>query len=222
MDKDKCKQCGTFVVPQAKFCPNCGVLNPLNPNDRWQQDAEGANKDLEKTIANYNSYSTYRMLNSYEILDRLKEGVGTAVEEADTGFRNAALMYKISFAVGIILIGAAFASAFVTGGSILTVLFGSAGTLDIVAFFLRDPPLRLQQNRAELAKLKAAYYGWFLDTENWIQLIYDLSKDGKSYLKVADMKQASDTIAANTQLFMGVFPTDQGLQPSEGKKQKTD
>ena len=78
-------------------------------------------------------------------------------------------MYKITFAVGVILIGAAFVSAYATGGSIVTVLFGSAGTLNLVAFFLKDPPLNLQQNRAELAKLKAAYYGWFLDVENWVQ-----------------------------------------------------
>jgi hypothetical protein len=218
MENNTCKQCGVFVAPQEEFCPNCGASNP---KDRWQQPADGAKEDLKQTIANYNSYSTYRMFNSYEILDRLKAGVGTAVEEADRGFRNASWMYKITFAVGIILIGAAFISAYATGGSIQTVLFGASGTLDIVAFFLKDPPLRLQQNRAELAKLKAAYYGWFLDTENWIQLIYELSIDGKSNLSVADMKQASDTIAANTQKFMGVFPTDQGQQPSQGK-QKTD
>ena len=113
---------------------------PSNPNDRWQQPADLANKDLDQTIANYNSYSTDRMLNSYDILDKLKEGVGTAAVEADNGFRTALWMYKITFAVGVILIGAAFVSAYATGGSIVTVLFGSAGTLNLVAFFLKDPP----------------------------------------------------------------------------------
>ncbi len=101
--------------------------------------------------------------------------------------------------------------------SIQTILFGTAGTVDIVAFFLKDPPLLLQQNRADLAKLKAAYYGWFLDTENWIKLIYDLSIDDKSCVKVADMKKASETIPDNTLKFMGACLTDQGQQTKGGK-----
>jgi hypothetical protein len=163
------------------------------------------------------------MLNTYDILDKLKAGVGTAADDADNGFKIALWMYKITFAVGVILIGAAFVSAYATGGSVVTVLFGSAGTLNLVAFFLKDPPLNLQQNRAELAKLKAAYYGWFLDVENWVQLIYDLSADGKSYLKIDDMKTASETMAANTQKFMGVFPTGQEAeQPKKDTASKKD
>ncbi|MGB9371523.1 MAG: hypothetical protein WCB79_06325 [Halobacteriota archaeon] len=59
-----------------------------NPKGRWQQPVELANKDLDQTIANYNSYSTYRMLNTSDILDKLKAGVGTAADDADTVSRS--------------------------------------------------------------------------------------------------------------------------------------
>ena len=49
---------------------------PSNPNDRWQQPADLANKDLDQTIANYNSYSTYRMLNSYRHTRQVKRRGG--------------------------------------------------------------------------------------------------------------------------------------------------
>jgi len=174
-----------------------------------------ANDLCERYISNYNLQSTKLMLDSLDTVNRLKEEVHNAVKKTDAGFDNASRMYLVTFIFGILLIIAAFISA-IFNSNIPTVLFGSAGTVQLVAFFFKNPPLMLQQNRAQLAKLKAAYYGWFLNTENWVQLIYDLSVRGdKAKLKVDQMKTISDGIADSTQKFMSVFPTE---YPPEDKQ----
>jgi hypothetical protein len=182
---------------------------------------EDADCQLEQFIANYNAESTRRMLDSIGIVDGLKKSASLAVGEADKGFALASTMYLVTFIFGLSLIVAAFVSAYFNS-TFATVLFGSAGTVQLVAFFLKNPPLMLQQNRAQLAKLKAAYYSWFLDTENWVQLIYDLSVNGpKTMLKVNDMKVISDSIADSTQKFMAVFPTGQDQQAQPAKADST-
>jgi hypothetical protein len=105
-------------------------------------------------------------------------------------------MYWSIFILGVGLVLAAVPVAVLTKTELFSVLFGSVGVIDILAFFLKDPPQQLQKSRANLSKLQAAYYQWLVDAANWSVLLYTLSKS-EDKLGIDDMKKASDSYIAS-------------------------
>ncbi len=72
------------------------------------------------------------------------------------------------FGIGISLLVLAVVFAIISASNpIFTIVFGGVGVIDILSFFLKDPPKSIQTSRANLTKLEAAYYYWLVDATNW-------------------------------------------------------
>lgn len=102
-----------------------------------------------------------------ETANTFKEGLRKTVKQIDSGFRITAVMYQVSFYLGIVLILSSVAFAFLGKGSLLPIVFAGFGVADVVTFFITNPPLQLQRSRADLAQLQLAFYNWFNDHFNW-------------------------------------------------------
>jgi hypothetical protein len=101
--------------------------------------------------------------------EQLRNKVLVAIDEIDKGFRKAMLMYTIAFYFGLFLIVfSMIATLFEQDGEQNNLLFfGGAGMIDIVAFFVFKPTKDLQQSRANLAQLVAAFISWYVNIQNW-------------------------------------------------------
>ncbi len=107
--------------------------------------------------------------------DRFKEALQKTLAQIDEGFRSTMLMYKVAFYLGVGLLIAAAALAAFTDKSLLAGIFAGLGTADILTFFLKQPPAKLQSSRAQLAQLQAAYFNWFIDLYNWNSYLLHLN-----------------------------------------------
>jgi len=133
-----------------------------------------------------------------------REGLSKTNEHTIRGFKQTMIMYNVSFYIGIALLITAVFFAFFIKSSLFTILFGSIGTLDLLTFFIANPPLRLQESRAEQAKLNAAFYSWFLDLYNWNSFYVQYSQKGEM-INLEIMKQVSDSQIKNTRKLMEII-----------------
>jgi len=147
-----------------------------------------------------------------------REGLSKTNEQTIRGFKQTMIMYNVSFYIGIALIVAAVVAAFVIKSSLFTIVFGSIGTLDLLTFFIANPPLRLQESRAEQAKLNAAFYSWFLDLYNWNSFYVQYSQKGE-LINLEIMKQVSDSQIKNTRKLMEIISRhiDTKAKPGDAK-----
>jgi hypothetical protein len=98
------------------------------------------------------------------VAKQMKDGLTKTLEQIDKAFRSTMLMYQVSFYLGVALVIVATVAAFALKNPLLPAVFGSLGTLDVLAFFLKNPQEKLQCSRADLAQLQAALYNWFMDS----------------------------------------------------------
>jgi hypothetical protein len=126
----------------------------------------------------------------------LKSSLRKTLDQIDSAYRSTMLMYQISFYLGILLILVALGLALTTKESLLPMVFGTLGTLDILTFFLVKPQEQLQNSRASLAQLQAGLYNWFMDSFNQHTFLGLLQQQGK--LDAASMQQVSQALMSNT------------------------
>jgi hypothetical protein len=126
----------------------------------------------------------------------LKTGLRKTLEQIDRAYRSTMLMYQVSFYLGILLILTAVVLAITSKESLLPIVFGTLGTLDILTFFLVKPQEQLQSSRASLAQLQAGMYNWFVDSFNQNSFLGELQRQKK--LDAASMQQISQALMANT------------------------
>jgi hypothetical protein len=126
----------------------------------------------------------------------LKTGLRKTLEQIDRAYRSTMLMYQVSFYLGILLILTALVLAITSKESLLPIVFGTLGTLDILTFFLVKPQEQLQSSRASLAQLQAGMYNWFVDSFNQNSFLGELQRQKK--LDAASMQQISQALMANT------------------------
>lgn len=148
-------------------------------------------EDQKKRLDEINEKLLDEMSHSIALLERLKKNIEKVSNEISVSFGDTRIMYWSIFLLGIALVIIAVPVALYTNNELFSLLFGSAGVIDILAFFLKDPPQQLQKSRANLTKLQAAYYLWLLDTYNWSAVLYSQSQAGD--LDVKAMKEASDS-----------------------------
>lgn len=110
-----------------------------------------------------------------KLADRFKGSVKTSLDQIESGYRGAMWMYWLAFLTGVLLIITAVVFAFLKKESLLSIVFGSLGTLDLLAFFIMKPPLELQNSRIGFARLEAAFMNWFVDLTNLNALYQPLS-----------------------------------------------
>ena len=65
---------------------------------------------------------------------------------------------------------------------------------------MHKPPQSLQDSRANLCQLQAAYYNWFLDVYNWNSFLIYLQQVGQ--LSLQNVKEVSETLLQNTAKMM--------------------
>ena len=94
---------------------------------------------------------------SVDLLEKLKENIIIVSNDINQGLTDTRMMYWSMFILGIGLVLAALLFALLTKTELFPRLFGSAGVLDLLAFFLKDPPQQLQKSRANFGNLQAAY-----------------------------------------------------------------
>ncbi|KAF6245506.1 hypothetical protein [Nitrosopumilus sp. b2] len=95
--------------------------------------------------------------------EKLEKYVLGLLEKTSTGFSVVLVMYTIAFAVGVGLIIAALVLAIQNNdaaNNILSVFFGTAGTIDIVLLMYR-PAREIQRSRVNASKLAASVSEWF-------------------------------------------------------------
>ena len=115
------------------------------------------------------------MKSHYTVLRNLRNGINETIEQMLNGFRTTMTMYTISFYVGILLIIASVVFTFINpnsqNGSLLAITFAGLGTAEIITYFISNPPLKLQNSRADLAQLQAAYFAWYQDLRFWSEYL---------------------------------------------------
>ncbi len=128
--------------------------------------------------------------------DAFKKGLVETVEQIDAGFRSSMLMYKVAFYLGVCLIITSIVYAFIDRSSLLSIVFGSLGIMDILVFFITKPPQNIQSSRADLAQLQAAFTNWFFDTINWNTFLQYL--DRKNEVTFENVRKVSVELLSST------------------------
>jgi len=159
------------------------------------QNQPGLSEDELAKLKKLNEKVLEETGKSVDLLKKLTNNVITVSDDIIQGLTDTRRMYLSIFILGIGLVLAALLFAVLTKTELFPLLFGSAGVLDLLAFFLKDPPQQLQKSRTNFCKLQAAYYQWLTDAANWSVLLYTLSREDK--LGIKDMKEASDSYIAS-------------------------
>jgi hypothetical protein len=107
---------------------------------------------------------------------RVKEAFLNGIVEDLKGIKKSydhvMVMYIFAFYLGVFLVVAAIYSAIVLKEDILTLVLGSVGGADILGSLLFKPAQKLQDSRVSLVKLKAAYFSWINELNNWNTNLY--------------------------------------------------
>jgi hypothetical protein len=122
---------------------------------------------MEKQTFDANQFVSDQLKSTSDTAHKFKEGLRNTLEQIDSGYKAAMLMYKVTFYTGIILIIFSLIYAVITKEQLIPIVFGGLGTVDIVFFFVTKPIKDLQKSRSSLAQLQSAYFNWFVDVMNW-------------------------------------------------------
>lgn len=112
------------------------------------------------------------------VAKEMKEGLNGTLAQIDRAYRSTMLMYQVSFYLGVLLIVVAVSTALFGREPLLSAVFGTLGTADLLAFFLVKPQERLQASRSNLAQVQAALYNWFMDSVNLNTLMSKYDQQG--------------------------------------------
>lgn len=151
----------------------------------------------------------------FETLTSLRGGLRETIQQMLDGYQRTMLMYTVSFYMGIVLIVAAVIFAFLESEPLLPIVFAGLGTADIIGYFISNPPLKLQQSRADLAQLQAAYFIWYHEFRIWDAYLNTEYRRYQSRLPIepqaaaADynriLLQVSDVLMSSTIKMLGVI-----------------
>lgn len=195
------QQTAIYTVDPATYFANFGIKNPQDQemlSDMLRPARELQNMVLEN--------AANEMAAGKDVIESYQESIAKTNRETINGFRSTMLMYQVSFYAGIALMVAAVVFAVVLRSSLFSIVFGSIGTLELLTFFIANPPMRLQESRSEHTKLNAAFYSWYVDLYNW-NVFY--SQYGKERVPFEIIKQVSDAQIGNTRKLMDIITTTQ-------------
>lgn len=139
-----------------------------------------------------------------DVVQSYQESLAKTNRETVRGFSSTMLMYQVSFYTGIGLIITAVVFAVVLKSTLFSIVFGSIGTIELLTFFIANPPVRLQESRSEHTRLNAAFYSWYVDLYNWNSFYLQLSAKGKM-ISYETIKQVSDSQIENTRKLMEII-----------------
>jgi hypothetical protein len=113
-----------------------------------------------------NEVMQFSMLDTMETANSFKASIRNTLQQINTGYKVVMGMYMLAFITGVGLVIAAIVMAITKQQQLLSIVFGSLGTLEILVFFFTKPPLQLQSSRIRHAQLEMAFYSWFVDVYN--------------------------------------------------------
>lgn len=117
-------------------------------------------------------------LDTMQTANSFKASIRNTLQQINTGYKVVMGMYMLAFITGVGLVIAAIVMAVTKQQQLLSIVFGSLGTLEILVFFFTKPPLQLQSSRIRHAQLEMAFYSWFVDVFNINS--YFISINGKT------------------------------------------
>jgi hypothetical protein len=119
--------------------------------------------------------------------NELKKGLVDVTKQIQSGYKHVMIMYNVAFYLGVILIAFSAVFAVWKGESLLPIVFSGLGMADIITYFITKPPQGLQNSRANLTQLQAAYFNWFVDIINWNSFLLNTKQVTQDiYQKVSD------------------------------------
>ncbi|MDQ2752548.1 MAG: hypothetical protein M3R72_05940 [Bacteroidota bacterium] len=190
-------------TPQATYFASFGITDPQDQamlSSMLQPARELQKLVLDNVVKQTN--------NTADVIASYQQSLAKTNRETVKGFSSTMLMYQVSFYAGIALLVTAVVCGFIFKSSLFSIVFGSIGTLDLLTFFIANPPLRLQESRAEHTKLNAAFYSWFVDLFNWNAYFLQYSQKGQE-ISFEIMKQVSDSQIENTRKLMDIITNTQ-------------
>jgi hypothetical protein len=134
------------------------------------------------------------------VVTAMRNALAENVTQTAKAFGRTMWMYIVSFYMGVALIAAAIAFAWLGKESLLPMVFGGLGTANTLAFFFTKPPERLQSSRASLAQLQCALLSWFSDFVNQQILMAQLNTANK--LDPTLFKKFSEDLMGRTDAWM--------------------
>jgi hypothetical protein len=161
----------TYLTDQELFLKQLGASNEddaneilavLNQLQLGRLYAESQTEEYKKIKAIYDKSTADTMATG----DAFKSSIRESLNQINTGYKVVMRMYVAAFLTGIGLIIAAIIMAVTQKENLLSIIFGSLGTMEILVFFFTKPALHLQSSRIRHAQLEMGFYGWFLDVYN--------------------------------------------------------
>ncbi|PPK85074.1 hypothetical protein CLV84_1965 [Neolewinella xylanilytica] len=101
-------------------------------------------------------------IGTFDLIKDLKASLKDTMEESRSVQGLARWMFGLTFCLGFALIVVAIYFG-TRGQEVLSVAFGTFGMASIVALFISDPPLKVQDSRSNYAQLTIGVLAWFND-----------------------------------------------------------
>lgn len=155
---------------------------------------------------------------SQTLREKLESRILKVIDEIDTGFKKVMMMYSVAFYTGWGLIIFSVVGKLYFKDNIFPLIFGGAGIIDVVAFFIVKPVEDLQRSRGNLAQLVSAFLTWYNDTHNWNQVVEKELRKPESDVTV--FKEVSKRNVANTIAIMSAIELFVASRLSDGAGEK--
>ena len=133
-------------------------------------------------------------IDTIETGDSFKRSIRQTLKQINSGYMVVMIMYALAFLTGIALIVAAIIMAVNKQENLLSIVFGSLGTMEILVFFFTKPAMHLQSSRTRHAQLEMGFYSWFVDVYNINSYLISLNgkldnfENFERFVKVVDMQ----------------------------------
>lgn len=197
------EESASFITNPEQYFANFGISDKQDQRKLYAMLQPG--RELQKLLLE----NEKKLRNSNtNVLLSYQESLAKTNSETVRGFSSTMLMYQISFYTGIALIVAAVVFAVVLKSTLFSIIFGSIGTLELLTFFIANPPVRLQESRSEHTKLNAAFYSWYVDLFNWNSFFLQYSGKGQE-VPYDILKKVSDSQVENTRKLMEIITKTQ-------------
>ena len=135
--------------------------------------------------------------------DKQLENLQTTFEILFGQTKGAALMFYISFWLGVVLIVVSVCSYLFlpNPNNLLTIAFFGVGALAMLSFFLRDPAEKVQQTAGKLVQIQFAMRCHLTEFGLW-EIYLAQKRESGVLIEIEDLEKASKSIKSSTQTIM--------------------
>lgn len=135
---------------------------------------------IENTTSNIKSHRETQI-----VINVLKKSLMSTLRHSKSVQIIAIIMFSLTFLFGIALLSLAFYFG-TRDKEVLSIAFGAFGVASIVALFIADPPLKIQDSRSNYTQLTIATLNWFSDFYDKTTLVGQLNQQFNSQVAFAN------------------------------------